>query len=51
MNQTCKTIDSSHTVIKEVKEMSDLDVNMKLVRSVLKQDLKLSFFKSKKLHP
>ena len=51
MNQAGKTIDSARTVIKEVKEMSNLEVNLKLVRSVLKQDLKLSFLKSKKLHP
>ena len=51
MNQSSQTIDSSHTVVKLVKETSNLDVNNKLVREVLKQDLKLSFLKSKKLHP
>ena len=44
-------IDSSQRVCRVVKDTEDIEVNQKQVRHVLKHEFKLSFVKTKKLHP
>ena len=45
------TIVSSKKVCEIVKETDNLEVSEKLARRVMRKDFKLSFLKSKKLHP
>ena len=44
-------IQSAINVCKQIKEEYNRDINIKLVRQILKKTFKLSFVKTKKLNP
>ena len=50
MMQEGKTIENTRQIIQKVKETDNIEVGRKLVASVMKKDLQLSFIKSKKLN-
>ena len=51
MQREGQGIDSSQKVCRVVKDTEYIEVNQKQVRHVLKYEFKLSFVKTKKLHP
>ena len=51
MTQEGKVINNTEVVRTQVQEAAGLEVSKKLVREVLKTDLKLSFIRTKKFHP